>query len=312
MELIVALTLAAGVAVAVGQVVTQLTRGAASVDQRAQAQTETAIAMLRIRGDIEFASYISTLTSTLISFRHPDLTGDGSADTVTYQWSGTVGDPLTRAINGQAAESVLDRCRSFVVSAAAPAIRMEAGSRHDFRLEYYDNTGQASLQLLWSGPGGTGKTVIPTTRLFPAYTFPGSTPPTTTAGTGLLGEYYDNADFTNLKLTRLDASINFDWSTGSPASGIIGSDTFSVRWIGHLRPQTTNDFTFYTVSDDGVRLWLDNRLVIDNWTLHTSTEDKGATLGVTAVSFHLEAGPENRTSTLDTTVRLVNAPGYGG
>ncbi len=81
-------------------------------------------------------------------------------------------------------------------------------------------------------------------------------------GTGLLGNYYDNKDFTNLKLTRTDSQVNFTWAAGSPASG-IGADTFSVRWTGQLVPHTSEKYTFYTSTDDGVRLWVDGKLIID-------------------------------------------------
>jgi YD repeat-containing protein len=47
-------------------------------------------------------------------------------------------------------------------------------------------------------------------------------------GTGLTASYFDNMNFTNLKLTRTDATVNFDWAGGSPHS-TIGADTFTVR-----------------------------------------------------------------------------------
>jgi N-acetylneuraminic acid mutarotase len=81
-------------------------------------------------------------------------------------------------------------------------------------------------------------------------------------GTGLLGQYYDNKDFTNLKLTRTDTQVNFSWGTGSPGSG-IGADTFSVRWTGQLVPHVSEKYTFYTSSDDGIRLWVDGKMIID-------------------------------------------------
>jgi hypothetical protein len=49
---------------------------------------------------------------------------------------------------------------------------------------------------------------------------------------------------------------------------------FSVRWSGALEPPASGDYTLRTVSNDGVRLWIDERLVIDNWTEHSVTEDK--------------------------------------
>jgi autotransporter-associated beta strand protein len=85
-----------------------------------------------------------------------------------------------------------------------------------------------------------------------------------TAGTGLKGEYFDNADFTNLKLTRTDAQVNFDWGTGSPHAS-IGPDTFSVRWSGLLLVPETCAYTFSALSNDGVRLYINGFPIIDNF-----------------------------------------------
>jgi glucose/arabinose dehydrogenase len=104
-------------------------------------------------------------------------------------------------------------------------------------------------------------------------TFTATFSETAATGGGLKGEYYDNVDLTALKLTRTDATVNFDWASGSPAAS-IGIDTFSVRWSGTVTPQYSQAFTFYTSSDDGVRLWLNNVLLIDNWTDHGLTEDR--------------------------------------
>jgi glucose/arabinose dehydrogenase len=91
---------------------------------------------------------------------------------------------------------------------------------------------------------------------------------------GLTGEYFDNIDLTNRLVTRVDSTVNFNWATGSPAPG-IGADTFSVRWTGTILPQFSQTYTFYTVSDDGVRLWFNGALVINNWTDHAPTENSG-------------------------------------
>lgn len=84
------------------------------------------------------------------------------------------------------------------------------------------------------------------------------------AGNGLMGEYYDNADFTNLKLTRTDSQINFDWGTGSPHAS-IGADTFSVRWSGVLLVPESGHYTFSALTSDGVRVYVNGQLVIDNF-----------------------------------------------
>src|SRR5207237_6763807 len=87
-----------------------------------------------------------------------------------------------------------------------------------------------------------------------------TTKPASTAG--LHGQYFNNSDFTAPVLTRTDQNINFNWGTGSPAPG-IDPDTFSVRWIGKISVPTTGRYTFYTTTDDGVRLWVNNQLLID-------------------------------------------------
>ncbi len=94
------------------------------------------------------------------------------------------------------------------------------------------------------------------------------------SGNGLNATYYDNADFTGASLTRIDPSPNFDWGDGSPAAS-IGSDTFSARWTGQIEPRYSQRYTFYTTSDDGVRLWVNNQLIINNWTLHSPTTNTG-------------------------------------
>src|SRR4029078_1155005 len=80
--------------------------------------------------------------------------------------------------------------------------------------------------------------------------------------------------FTALKLTRTDANIDFDWSFGAPNAG-VGADSFSVRWTGAVEPAFSELYTFYTTSDDGVRLWVNGQQIINNWTDHGPTENSG-------------------------------------
>ena len=55
----------------------------------------------------------------------------------------------------------------------------------------------------------------------------------------------------------------------------MGADTFSVRWTGRIIPRTSELYTFYTQSDDAVRLWVNGQQLINSWTSHTSREDRG-------------------------------------
>ena len=89
---------------------------------------------------------------------------------------------------------------------------------------------------------------------------------------GLTAQYFDNADLTDLRIVRVDPFVNFDFGEGSPASG-VAPDTFSVRWTGRVQAPYSEAFTFYTRSDDGVRLWINNQQVINNWTNHNEVEN---------------------------------------
>jgi glucose/arabinose dehydrogenase len=110
----------------------------------------------------------------------------------------------------------------------------------------------------------------------------GAVPP----GIGLTGTYYDNADFTGAALSRIDGRVSFSWP-GSPAPG-IGADTFSVRWTGRVRAEVSGLHTFYTQSDDGVRLWINGVRLIDHWTDHGPTEDSGTVELIAGQTYDLQ------------------------
>jgi PA14 domain/Glycosyl hydrolase family 10/Fibronectin type III domain len=84
-------------------------------------------------------------------------------------------------------------------------------------------------------------------------------------GSGLLAQYFDNSDFTTLKVTRQDATVDFNWGTGSP-DATVGADTFSARWTGQVLPQYTQTYTFRVDADDGAKLWVNNVAIIANYT----------------------------------------------
>jgi beta-glucosidase len=85
---------------------------------------------------------------------------------------------------------------------------------------------------------------------------------------GLNAEYFTNTNLSGEPvITRTDRNIDFDWGFEEPAPG-IGSENFSVRWIGKVTATTTGDHAFSLYSDDGSRLFIDENLLIDNWGDH--------------------------------------------
>jgi glucose/arabinose dehydrogenase len=101
---------------------------------------------------------------------------------------------------------------------------------------------------------------------------------------GLLAEYYDELDFSGRKITRTDLTVNFDWVAGAPGPG-IGADNFSVRWTGFVEPEFSELYTFATVVDDGVRLWIDDQLLINEWVDQAATRHTG-TMALSAGKQH--------------------------
>jgi|GEM_PF-340775 len=78
-----------------------------------------------------------------------------------------------------------------------------------------------------------------------------------------MGCYYNDRNLGDLTLSRTDNSINFDWGGGSPDSR-VPSDNFSARWQGNYSFNSGN-YTFIVTADDGVRLYVDDQLIIDKW-----------------------------------------------
>ena len=98
-------------------------------------------------------------------------------------------------------------------------------------------------------------------------------------GTGLTGAYYDEVlhEFEgDPDFWRIDATIDFQWGAGSPAASLVGNDFFNIRWTGAVEPLFTEVYTFYTLTDDGVRLWVDEQLIVDQWVPQAATEHSGS------------------------------------
>ncbi|MFZ1398817.1 MAG: PA14 domain-containing protein [Candidatus Promineifilaceae bacterium] len=117
------------------------------------------------------------------------------------------------------------------------------GGNHDIRVEYYEAGGQAVAQLNWVPASGG-------TTLWQA-------------------QYFNNSSLSGTPVvTRNEGQINYNWA-GSPVGG-VPADGFSVRWRGNLSLEA-GVHRFTATADDGVRLWVNNQLVIDQWREQTAT-----------------------------------------
>ncbi len=73
--------------------------------------------------------------------------------------------------------------------------------------------------------------------------------------------------------------MNFDWSA-SPPDPSFGRD-YPVRWTGQVKPLYSESYTFITITDDGVRLWVNGQMLINDWHDTAPTTNSG-TIALTA------------------------------
>jgi beta-glucosidase len=96
-------------------------------------------------------------------------------------------------------------------------------------------------------------------------------PPAGHTGQGLLGEYFVGKERAGTpKLVRVDPTVDFHWELAAPAPG-LPEDGFSVRWTGTLTPPQSGLYALGLLSDDGSRLYLNGKLVVDDWGDHPPT-----------------------------------------
>jgi hypothetical protein len=125
-------------------------------------------------------------------------------------------------------------------------------------------------------PTPTDPTLIPTPTPTPPSPINTSSPSSSPLpiGYGLIGNYFNGNNFDNWILKRLDSTVNFNWRRSSP-DNLINRDHFAVRWSGFFYAATSGQYTFYTTSDDGDRLWINNQPIISDWRKHSVKEKFG-------------------------------------
>ncbi len=90
---------------------------------------------------------------------------------------------------------------------------------------------------------------------------------------GLWGTYYKDKYFTERAGTRIDAQLDFDWGTTAPEPLEGKGDQFSIRWEGVLRVPVAGKYSLTVLSDDGIRVWVGEQLVVAEYSDHAPRED---------------------------------------
>ena len=103
------------------------------------------------------------------------------------------------------------------------------------------------------------------------------------SGKGLLGRYYNGQGLDNTALmgTKVDSTVNFNWVRDQPAGSlIVKGEHYSMSWSGFVTPLFAESYTFYTKSNDGIRLWVDGNLLIDHWKNSGSAKEEHGTIAL--------------------------------
>src|SRR5262245_7772622 len=199
-------------------------------------------------------------------------------DHFSVRWEGQIKAPasetftfLTQADDGVRLwvnnQLLIDKWHAPSAGEASGSINLEAGKTYGLIMQYFEQEGVALARLSWSSPS-TPRSIIPAEQLLPP-----PAPVTTVIATntvvgpprnGLLGLYFNESDLSGEFKVRYDPAVEFDSSEAAPVAG-INANKFSVRWSGKVVPTFSQHYTFHTLTDDGVRLWLDSKLIIDSW-----------------------------------------------
>ena len=186
----------------------------------------------------------------------------------TYVFTVTGDDGVRLFLNGV---KVIDGWRDQGPTSYTYTTTLTAGTLYDIELHYYEHEEGAACRLQWSYPGQAIQ-AIPQSQLYPFVQ--------EAAGPGLRGQYDNDSSSAQYPLvnpfagspvlTRTDASVDFNWSGGSPGSPVtfeflLGEVDRTVKAAGF------GCYTFTVTGDDGVRLFINGTKVIDGW------RDQGAT-----------------------------------
>ncbi|HEX8772613.1 MAG TPA: glycoside hydrolase family 3 C-terminal domain-containing protein [Pyrinomonadaceae bacterium] len=109
-----------------------------------------------------------------------------------------------------------------------------------------------------------------------------------TALRGLKAEFFANRKLEGAPvLTRDEEAVNFDWGMTSPAPA-VPSDDFSARWTGKLVPNVSGKYRLGATADDGLRVYLDGKLIVEDWTEHAPTTRTGEVMLEAGRSYDLK------------------------
>lgn len=171
--------------------------------------------------------------------------GNFQFEEATYEFNVTADDGIRLFLDNN---PIIDEWRDQAPTNYIKSVDIPAGL-HEIKVEYYENSGGAVAKTSWN------KVLpqIPTQEQF-------------------VVEYFKGKNFNTLQKVDTSTSIDYNWKKGSPDRELLGNNNFSIRWQGNFDFES-GKYKFITKSDDGVRLYVDGQIAIDNWNDHAVKTD---------------------------------------
>jgi LysM repeat protein len=134
---------------------------------------------------------------------------------------------------------------------------------HTVQVEYYDSVEIARIDSWWRKISSAEPSAAAPTEMW-------------------YGEFFNGEHLEGTPVaTHYEPAIGFEWGGGSPMPG-VWADEFSARWTTRVN-LNTDHYRFCAMSDDGVRIWVNNQLVLDEWHPNNSVAYCGTTWAETGV-----------------------------
>lgn len=167
-----------------------------------------------------------------------------------YRFTATADDGLRLWVNNRL---IIDQWHDQAETSFSAEINLPGGAV-PLKMEYYDHQGAAVARLSWTRLGDADTTPAPS---------PAPTP--SPAQVGWLAQYFNNSDLSGSPAAeRVDTAVDFIWGSSSPIPNVVNADNFSVRWVGSPTFQAGRH-QFLITADGGIRLWVNDQLLIDSW-----------------------------------------------
>ncbi|MBW2530355.1 MAG: hypothetical protein JRI55_02675 [Deltaproteobacteria bacterium] len=263
--------------------------------------------------DPRFEKLVHTRRDCLLSFDWaaeplPGIAAVG-ADDFSVRWEGVLSSPATDEYTFYLASD--DGSRLYLGGALivdnwgehgllrrrSKPLRLVRGERYPLRVDFYEGTGLAQIELSWSSTRFeerplSGRHIEPHAAAGAAAAVTATASsvapkPVADPSKCFAAQYFDGTALERLVHRRADCTIDFDWGTGAvPGIEPALVDRFSVRWDAELTVPEDGDYRFFLGSDDGSRLFFDGKPIAGDWSEHGFYDAESETIALRAGTVH--------------------------